>query len=267
MADDGDIDAQVIANLRELQRRQAVRPDPPPLRIHHLMACAAVAAIEFSLWRTAFPQALNELPSWHAALMTLYLVLTSIGLTCAIISIYWHVKGYAGLVQPGQWLLVSYAISALNTLMQAVFAMSFVDDDWQRALFEFDTSGLVRILAAILGVLIRYVLPVAFFVWCAWKVADILAWRLVFITMAITHVIINGLFFLFAWNLFGWRFETVLGTFYLSTAGVTLLFEAWAVRSDLAQRRKRYWTHWVGLGLSIGSQIAMLAAGIFIWLS
>jgi hypothetical protein len=31
------------------------KPDPPPLRIHHLMACAVIAAVQLSLWRVAFP--------------------------------------------------------------------------------------------------------------------------------------------------------------------------------------------------------------------
>jgi hypothetical protein len=265
VANDNDIDAQVIANLRELQRRQAQRPDPPPLRIHHLMACAAVTAAQFSLWRVAFPQVFNELSAGNAAMMSVYLVFASIGLTCAIFSIYWHFKGYAGLMQPGQWLLLSYVFSVLTMYLQRALVL-VVAPNWQNSLRAVDPSGTLTVIIPVLRIFFHYVVPAGFFVWCAWKGADTLAWRFVFVILAITHALPIAFSVDALRTQWGLSPETAFAVFYLSQGGGALMFEIWAVGSDLARRHKRFWTHWVGVVLSMIGAAALIVTGVMVWL-
>ncbi len=50
-------------------------------------------------------EVLDSLPVWALAFNAIAQGFPSLGLTFAIFSIYWQLKGCAGLVQPGQWLL------------------------------------------------------------------------------------------------------------------------------------------------------------------
>src|SRR5690242_17008774 len=99
------------------------RPEPPPLRIHHLMACAVVAAVQLSLWRVAIPHA-AQFTGVNAVMVGIIYIFGAIGLTLALFSIYWQVNGLPGLVQPGQWLLVSYAVSALRFYVTILLLMA-----------------------------------------------------------------------------------------------------------------------------------------------
>ncbi len=46
-----------------------------------------------------------------------------------------------------------------------------------------------------------------------------------------------------------------------------LLLMLWAAVSDLLSRSDRYWTHWLGLVLSVLTTLISIVFGMFYWLS
>jgi hypothetical protein len=227
------------------------RPGPPPLRIHHLMACAAVAAVQFSLWRVLYPQTPSQVPVANAAMMAVGGSLSAIGLTLAIFSVYWHAKGFAGLVQPGQWLLMGFAFSALRNVLTLMWVMSITAAPggsrsswwmlWSWMLFT--TTFLV---------------PFLFYAWCAWKVADTWPWRIAFAVMAISPVFTSGMMLQLFSSIAIANFQVIVWSAHIGRGVILILVEGWAAVSDLRTLRSRYWTHWAGVGLSLLVQLSSI---------
>ncbi len=111
-----------MAVIEQTSGAPHIRPAPPPLRIHHLMACAAVAAVQLSLWRASFTHTAEIVSLLNAVLTAIGYGLSAIGLTLAIFSIYWQRGGFAGLVQPGQWLLVRFVFLAIQFCVAILLA-------------------------------------------------------------------------------------------------------------------------------------------------
>lgn len=261
---DADVDAQVIAHLRELQQRTVARPDPPPLRIHHLMACAVVAAIELSLLRFTMGLSAPQQSVLSGGIFGFSQVINAIGLTLTGFSIYWWRKGYAAFSQPGQMLLLQYAAS----LMMYFVTMAFVlmmrlaggaspPPSWFSWL-----PMMLSIGSLIFGVL----LPIVFYGWCAWKIADTWSWRLLFILCALTSFLTPTLSILLmqSQGTVGPRnFQTAIGLPYLIRGTVLLAAGILVVATDATARRQRSWTHWAGIILWLFSQIGTLLLGVF----
>ena len=231
------------------------RPAPPPLRIHHLMACAAVAAVQFSLWRVLYPQSASQLSVTNAARMVAGGGLSAIGVTLAIFSVYWHLKGLAGLVQPGQWLLVGFAFSALNSVVMLV---------WLTSIGFTTANGYSswRIVWSLMFFATTYLIPFIFHAWCAWKVADTWSWRIVFIAMAISPLLTSGFLMQVIASVAFMNMQSAIWTTYIGRGLILLLVEGWAAARDLQSRRKRYWTHWAGVALSLLVQLSSVAGGV-----
>jgi hypothetical protein len=263
VANDNDIDAQVIANLRELQRRQAVRPDPPPLRIHHLMACAAVAAVMLSLLRFRMSRSPQQ-QSLALSIFAFTQVLTSIGLTLTGFSIYWWRKGYASFSQPGQMLLVQYAATLALYFVSIAFsmAMSGAGSGSRAASWYSSLPLLMGIGSLLFGVL----LPIAFYSWCAWKIADTWPWRVLFVLCALMAVLTSTLAVMLmqgVTNVGPSNIQIIIAVPHLIRGTVLLAAGALAVATDLVAQRKRSWTHWVGLILWLLGQIGTLLMGLY----
>jgi hypothetical protein len=237
----------------------APRPEPPPLRIHHLMACAAVVAVIFTLWRTYYTQMGTTSVANAVILMAIGGGLTSIGLTFAIFSVAWHLRGYAALTQPGQWLLIGFAVSMLRT----VILMSLLVATRRRSFGSMSDMWDILNSASVLA---TYVVPFGFYLWCAWKVADTRMWRIAFVAFAFLAILsIPGLVQLsgMQWGLRGLDIYLVS---YAAQTGIKACVLLAALWNDRRQKLRRYWTHWLGVGLSILVYLSSILSMVVQWI-
>jgi hypothetical protein len=248
------------------------RPDPPPLRIHHLMVCAVVAAVQLSLLR--FLLSLSQQQTLVAnGVFGFTQVLSSVGLTLTGFSIYWRRKGYASFSQPGQMLLIQYAASFVMLLISILIMLAIYgpggvtsgppsNASWAW-LFPFVLGG----GSLLFGVL----LPVTFYIWCAWKIADTWPWRWLFILCALTAVLTSTISILLIQmfrNIGPSNLQIVVGTPYVIRGSVLLGAGLVAVVADWMSKWGRSWTHWAGIILWLLGQIGSLLMGlfyIFVW--
>ena len=241
------------------------RPDPPPLRIHHLLVCAAVVAAHFALWRATLPaDALERVATTGAGSLALFAashMIPAVGLTLAIFSAYWHVKGYAGLVQPGQWLLIALVISMLRWISQ-LFApvWSMAPRSKNILLWDFADAGYSA--AYLLAWFISLLLPMLFFGWLAWRIADTRSWRLLFALKALGYLLVFAPQFLV--RQWGWSLGDAFTVLTTVASGGMMLCAIWAPANDYVHGIPRTWTHWVGIGLFIAQHaVRFIAFGLF----
>ena len=242
-----------MSTAGELSQRpsELERPDPPPLRIHHLMACAAVAAVQLSLMCAGFPQPSTTTSPFHTGLLAFYQVLSAVGLTLALFSIYWQRRGYAGLTQPGQWLLIVYAISATRQFASLFLTMTFVGPNWQNVAGNrrFRWHVAIHLVEHQHGLqhdrpdLLRRMVCMAR--------ADTPQWRIVFAMFAAMAILMGPFTYLFFSLLAGTGVRFVTAFSGIVRAIPLMLCEGTAAAADLVSQRKRAWTHWVGVGLSM----------------
>jgi hypothetical protein len=251
----------MAAEFESLEPTTPTNDSIPPLRIHHLLACAAVAAVQLSLWRVCHPYYAEYFSATGAALEAIRQSLNAAGLTCALFSIYWHFKGHAGLAQPGQCLLIGHAFSALELYLMVLLrwllgpdigtAASNLNSNW---VFWLIFNGLYA--AIFFG-------TAAFYGWCAWKVADTLPWRFTFALLSLTVLAVQP------WSLLATRsgYSRVVAVMIpvLAQGGTVLLLEIWAAADDLYSRRARFWTHWVGIALSMMAQTLLIVWCLINW--
>lgn len=261
---DADVDAQVMTHLRELQQRAVVRPDPPPLRIHHLMVCAVVAAVELSLLRFMLNFSTPQQSFVGGGIFGYTQVINAVGLTLTGFSIYWWRKGYAAFSQPGQMLLLQHAASLILYFVSIAFslAMRSAGGGLQQPSWLSWLPMMMGIGSLVFGVL----LPMAFYGWCAWKVADTWPWRLLYALSALTAILTSTLSILLMQILgtIGPRtFPTAIGLPYLIRGAVLLAAGMLVVTTDAMAQRNRSWTHWAGLILWLFGQIGTLLLGVF----
>lgn len=260
---DADVDAQVIAHLRELQQRTAVRPNPPPLRVHHLLACAVVAAVELSLLRFTMGLSTPQQTVLSGGIFGFSQVINAVGLTLTGFSIYWWRKGYAAFSQPGQMLLLQYAASLVMYFLTMAFVLAMRSGggpsrppSWFSSLPIFFSIG-----SLLFGVL----LPIIFYGWCAWKIADTGPWRLLFVLCALGAILtstVSMILMQFVTNSRG-NLQTIFAVPYLMRGALLLAAGALVVVTDLTARRTRSWTHWAGLILWLFGQVGTLLLGVF----
>jgi hypothetical protein len=225
------------------------RPAPPPLRIYHFMLCAAVAACQLTLWHNSIPATmLRQIPIVAVALNAMYEGLAAIGFTLAVLSIYWHAKGYAGLVQPGQWFLLRYLISTV--LRYAIMLLGKVGFDWSDAQSGFDGTAVWFLVHACYSVIFT-IIPCMFFTYCAWAVADTRPWRWVFAAFAVISVFKTSEISHILSAYLNVPVTLAIATATLVVAGVKLALESWTAASDFASQHERYWPHWAGIGVAI----------------
>ena len=254
-----------MASREQSSESPPFRTAPPQLRIHHLLLCTVVAAIELTVWHNhnSVPSSVvKQFPPLAIALNTVELVLGSIGLTLGLLSVYWHVKGYAGLVQPGQWLLFGYAVEVIPSYLIVLLVH-----------FGFDWGGTLRgeagitlwLVANVLSLAIFYVVPLVFLAFCAWRVADTLPWRFLFAFLAFTKLITTSSAYHFLLHYLNVPIMAAANAPVLAYSSVTLGLAGWSAMIDWGSQRPRFWPHWAGLGLSIITQSLRVGGGVF-WL-
>lgn len=242
------------------------RPAPPPLRIHHLMACAVVLSLQLMLWRQAFPaELINRLPIWALAFNAVGEAFIGIGLTFAILSIYWQLKGYAALIQPGQWLLERYFLVVpqfifSRLVLAHVRIMAFPAKPLAAWTLDEYCWAATRVLF-IVGSFASVLLPLLFFVWCAWRVADTRLWRFFFAIAALTSLSnIVPPFGLTSLSVESIRHFIAVRSFVSSIPTLAVL--CWIIASERRAQLERFWTHWLGVGLSFAAPVLGIASGL-----
>jgi hypothetical protein len=229
------------------------------------MACAAVAAVQLSLWKAVLLRDAVSMPPANMALMAVGQTLSAIGLTMALFSIRWQFQGYAALVQPGQIVLLGSAVSAFN------FYLMLLSSILMRGPFDvFRARGSDDITAMIVSIsmaIVYYGLSVLFYGWCAWNIADSLPWRLLFIWYAVGQMAFVPPVYLLVESMTGMPIRDSFNIVYIMRAALTLALLGLAVINDAAHGRPRYWTHWLGVVLLLSGSLLGLISGALYWAS
>ena len=237
------------------------RAEIPRLRIHHLMACAAVAAIQFSLYRAVYPNSFSSDSTTIAILTALNGTFMAIAITLGLFSIYWHFKGFPSLTQPGQYLLIGQIVVAVAfygtiAAMALRYGGGFLGKD----------AGLSNFVAMSWANTAQFTASSVFSAWCVWKVADTRTWRAVFVVRAIGSLI-SG-WFAVAWMFDYLQLENLHLAIYgpwLGRALVQLVVDTAAGVSDRRRARPRSSTHWGGLVLSIIGDVLSIVSAALYW--
>jgi len=187
--------------------------------------------------------------------------LGAIGLTLALMSLYWQYIGIPGLAQPGQWLLLSYVIDYARFIIVMV-PFAFMRAGVSKNYGDFFNLGGVWIYYVI-GVVLQFALPMILFIWCAWKVADSIPWRVIFLLRAIAPLISIPVMVVVFRVWFSSNPRSMSAVPALAVGGVLLPFEIWALLGEALSGRCRYWTHWAGLGLSMFGHTLTFAWGVY----
>ncbi|MCI0491479.1 MAG: hypothetical protein L0Z07_00915, partial [Planctomycetes bacterium] len=243
--------------------------DLPPLRIHHFLVCMAVLAAMLSLEQRDRSGAYATMPFGFVVQMAVMYAIIAAGVTLAGFSLWWHAKGHAALAQPGQWLLLSYLIALPRLLLPALlpfYAMDFIGRPWTIIILIRDPTDVALAIIRLILVFAYYGLPVLFFAWCAWRIADTRPWRILFTICAMGEVVfilpILGI------PLWQWVPSNTAAALKISGSNVTLLLTAWAAAQDVLRKKQRSWSHWAGVGLFMAWRLSNLVGGVLLlfWL-
>ncbi|HEX5471646.1 MAG TPA: hypothetical protein VFW73_07150 [Lacipirellulaceae bacterium] len=253
-----------MAGSTQSSEARHARPNPPPLRIHHLLACAIVASALFVWWRNAIPADYRtRMPAIAVAFSAIGEVLVAVEFTFAVFSVYWHLRGYAGLVQPGQWLMARRIVFVVQVAVARFIVSPLrVAGPWSKSLWNF--SDIFLAAQSVLYTILLFVvaaLSVLFFLWCAVRVADSRPWRVLFLLAAVRSLIdllpLTRIFLPTSWPL-----DRVIALKMIVTSTVMLSVLGWIAWNERRLRRKRFWTHWLGMGFYAVGDILELSGGI-----
>jgi hypothetical protein len=239
------------------------RPDPPPLRIHHFMVCAVVTAVELSLLRFMLNRSPQQQPI-GSGIFAITQVLSAVGLTLTGFSIYWWRKGYASFSQPGQMLLLQYAASFAIQLLSLLVVLVLLGPS--RIARSSNDMWLFSIVFGLGSLVFAVLLPIAFYAWCAWKIADTWPWRVLFIFCALSGLLSSTVLMLVMqlfWNLNKSNIQMMFSAPFIVRGAILLPIGSLAAVTDLIGRRSRSWTHWTGLILWLLGQVGSLLMGLY----
>jgi uncharacterized membrane protein len=233
------------------------------------MACAVVAALQLTLWRSLLPVgALDQIPTWAKVGNAIGLCIFDIELTFALWSVYWHFKGYAALVEPGQCLLARHLIYLVQLLVGLLILSHLrVTGPWGKSFALWSQQeklvAVVSVLYVILANLNR-ALPAMFYAWCAWRVADTRPWRVFFCAKVVVGVLslvpLSRFFDMTTVS----SISQVLSAQMVVISIVMLSLLTWIITTEY-RGQQRYWTHWLGVGLCVATSVLELASGLLRW--
>jgi hypothetical protein len=213
------------------------RPEPPPLRIHHLMIWTAAAAvlISGSMW---FERTMRNGPPIENKIVIASLVLLAIAISGALVftffGIYWNDRGYPFPGRPGEMLLwiLAHTTIGLTAAFLGVFVVFAISDD------------LLSIYYPVAGL--------ALLIYWFWingrgmsRHADSMRWRFVFASLVLTSI--ASILFQTVWLMV-----------------VFLLCMLRAAADDEHRKIARGWLHWLGVILAFATTCALIGA-FFTW--
>jgi hypothetical protein len=225
------------------------------------------AAILIS-WRVISPRdPFQNLTTPSLAMFAISQAMLAAGVTAAGFSVYWQWRGFAALVQPGQWLLLSYALMCFDILFRrSISTLQFLDPlIWQKNILLWDVADFESMFAYLILFLVQVGPPLLLYGWGTWRIADTRPWRVFYVVMML-HSLLNMVMYHFRFGIFQWGVATSAGWIFSFTGIASLLLILWSAVSDLFSRRPRYWTHWFGAGLAVAGRGLYLASSLLIWL-
>ena len=225
------------------------RPDPPPLRIHHIMVATAVIAVLLSI--SQFLRQSNTLglsafvASGQGILMT---ITAGLAATVTGFGFVWRRHGHSYFNQPGHWLLVAQSLMVSVFLLAALISAMRLPDN------HAVTSAATSVFFVLLNVVL-----IGLNLWAAAKIADSIPWKLLFLVDGLMVVGMFGIAWLVSTDLV----PVVLWGAPLATF-LLLLLAAWGDRRD---HIRRDWPHWLGVGLKMVTTLQMLGRPIWAWVA
>jgi hypothetical protein len=217
------------------------RHEVPPLRIHHILATTLVAAVLLSIHEVLREHDVLGLSQFFRSAQGIaYTLATAIACSFVLIGCWWRHKGVPFFHQPGHWLLVSQSVALGSFLFAAVAALFWSRDT---ALFPYPLWMFWFVATHLLAAGINF--------WAAFRVADSLGWRLLFVisgamalVMAITPLVyLHSLYLYIYW---------------LGGMATTILLVGAAI-TDRRTRRRRDWPHWTAVALQLTLSIVAIA--------
>ena len=157
------------------------RPDPPPLRIHHIMVATAVVAVLLSISQSLRQSNTLGLSAFVASGQGILMTITA-GLAATVtgFGFVWRRHGHSYFNQPGHWLLVIKSLMISAFLLAALISAMRLPDN--HAVISAATSVFfVSINIAVIGLNL----------WAAAKIADSIPWTLIFL---IDGLMVVGMF-------------------------------------------------------------------------
>jgi hypothetical protein len=222
------------------------RPDPPPLRIHHIMVATAVIAVLLSITHSLRQTNSFGLSSFATSVQAITMAISA-GLAATLVGFgfAWRRRGYLFFDQPGHWLLLTQALMICFFVMAA--AISVI-----RLPYNQGTSAVMGLLFVLINVA-----NIGLNLWAARRIADSIPWSLIFLIDGLTVVFLFGAL----WLGFPGLFFIVIWGAPLATV-VLLLLAAWSDRRD---HIRRDWPHWLGVCLRLVVALQLLGRPIWNW--
>jgi hypothetical protein len=221
---------------------------PPPLRLHHFFVATAVIALLLSVntWLRD-----NDTRSFSGFMMSgqgvVYTIVTGLALTLVLYGAAWRREGRAFFDLPGHWLLVQQALAALVFIAFAVgnVLSGFTADRPMMWVMPF-------------YFLFMNVFMICVCLYAAKKIADTLAWRLLFVADALRIVAALVIPIMIQFTSMR-QFTFVLGAMELVTFAILII----AAVGDRRAGRQRDWPHWVGVWLRLAREAFFLVFSFF----
>ena len=157
------------------------RPDPPPLRIHHIMAATAVIAVLLSISQSLRQSNTLGLSAFVASGQGIWMTISA-GLAATVtgFGFVWRRHGHSYFNQPGHWLLV------VKSLMISVFLLAALISAMRLP----DNHAVISAATGVFFVLLNVVV-IGLNLWAAAKIADSIPWTLIFL---IDGLMVVGMF-------------------------------------------------------------------------
>jgi hypothetical protein len=221
------------------------RPGPPPLRIHHILACIAVTAVLFTMVRMLIHDYSLTTKYIAGANGIAFVVLSGVALTLVGFGFAWHREGLAFFNQPGHWLLLLY----LEPI--AHFALSFLDVIIPRT----DPPSGMSWLYSIGSSVITLACLVCVFV-AAWKGFQSRWWRAYFLMQGLLQFALPAVAL---WSQSRETLWAIQNTLLLSVLTA-------AAFADWRAGRRRDWVNWTGVAITALSLAKGAAVSLWPWM-
>jgi hypothetical protein len=225
------------------------RPDPPPLRIHHIMTAMTAVAIMLSICNSLRQSGQNAFSMAFASGIGFTMAITSgLAATTVGFGFVWRRVGYRFFDQPGHWLLLT------QSLWAGIFAMAGILAAVQLPETHMVSSVLMGLALAVVNLVM-----IGVNLGAAKRFSNSVPWLSIFL--------LDGLTLVFVFVLESLRLGRLTATFLSVLPIAILVLLLIAVWSDRRQQMPRGWTHWLGVCLRVVPMLHILGRPIWTWVA
>jgi hypothetical protein len=216
----------------------------PQLRLHHLFALTAVAAVLLALhgqqpdyWSNSEFAPPRVILSLMTGATVIYVLIVSVAVTAVAYGIYWQRTGQAFFDQPGHWLLVEIAVVGLFGMVPTIFTR-WIFNEVNFGKFDDDFPMVAMMFFGLYSLVFVFVVPLILNIYFGWKRCREWHWTWVFYGKAAAKV------------MFG------IGDL------VVLALLGNAVRRDRRDRIPRDSSHWCGVIVQCAVSLLQISLAI-----